>query len=209
LKPLQILKILFITLFFFNCKKSPSVYNVEDVQINKNTRGVIYLYNEKPITGMIFERNNSDIILKEFEVEKGILSGSYREFYANKNIKLENFYLNGKLEGISTSFYEDGSIKEKLNYSKGLLTGERKYFWENGLLKESNQFEKGIMTGKNIYFYANGQIQKSFELNSLGKRQGVWEDYYSNGQLKERAAYENGRVVSEVIKFDKRGKKIK
>ena len=96
--------------------------------MNKNTRGVTYLYREKPITGLIYQRNDSDILLKEFEVDNGILSGYYREYYSSGNLKHEKFYLSGKLEGISKSFYEDGSTKELLNYSNGLLTGERNYY---------------------------------------------------------------------------------
>ena len=187
LKILQITYFSFIIILFINCKRSSNDFNVSEIEINKNTRGVTYLYGEKPITGLIFERNDSDAILKEYEVK---------------------FYLNGKLEGISKSFYEDGSAKEILTYSNGLLTGERSYYWPNGLLKESNQFERGIMTGQSTYFFSNGQIQKKFELDQYGKKHGLWEDYYSNGQLKETSKYKNGEIILEKVRYDEEGKII-
>ncbi len=208
MKSINPAKILLLIILFIGCKKSPVKYDSNEVQKRINTRETIYLYKEKPITGLVYEKNNLDLILKEFEVKEGKLSGSYREYYLNGNLKLENFFLKGELEGTSNSFYEDGSIKEKLYYSNGLIDGERNYFWPNGLLKESNHFENGIMTGENIYFYANGQIQKKFELDKFGKRKGIWEDYYSNGQLKERVEYEKGEGISDPIKYSKEGEII-
>ena len=208
LKILKITYFLLIVILFINCKRSSNDFNVTEIEINKNTRGVTYLYKEKPITGLIYERNDSSVLLKEYEVNNGMLSGSYREYYISGNLKLEKFYLNGKLEGISKSFYEDGSTKEMLTYSNGLLTGERSYYWSNGLLKESNQFERGIMTGQSTYFFSNGQIQKKFELDQYGKKHGLWEDYYSNGQLKETSKYKNGEIIIEKIRYDEEGKII-
>ena len=208
LKILQITYFSLIVILFVNCKRASNDFNVTEIEINKNTRGVTYLYREKPITGLIYERNDSDVLLKEYEVNNGILSGSYREYYISGNLKLEKFYLNGKLEGVSKSFYEDGSTKEMLTYSNGLLTGERSYYWSNGLLKESNQFERGIMTGQSTYFFSNGQIQKKFELDQYGKKHGLWEDYYSNGQLKETSKYKNGEIILEKIRYDEEGKII-
>ena len=208
MKSINVPKILLLIILFIGCKKSPVEYDSKEVQTRKNTRETIYLYKEKPLTGIVYEKNSSDVILKKFEVREGKLSGSYHEYYVNGGLKIEKFFLEGELEGVSNSFYEDGSIKEKLSYSNGLLTGERNYFWPNGLLKESNHFENGIMTGENIYFYANGQIQKKFELDQYGKRHGLWEDYYSNGQLKETSKYKNGEIIIEKIIYDKEGKII-
>ena len=208
LKTLQIVNFFLIIILFIGCNRFSNDFNINEIEINKNTRGVTYLYREKPITGLIYERNDSDILLKEYEVDNGMLSGSYREYYISGNLKLEKFYLNGKLEGVSKSFYEDGSTKEMLTYSNGLLTGERSYYWSNGLLKESNQFERGIMTGQSTYFFSNGQIQKKFELDQYGKKHGLWEDYYSNGQLKETSKYKNGEIILEKIRYDEEGKII-
>ena len=206
---LQITCFILIIIVHTNCKRSSNDFNVNEIEINKNTRGITYLYNEKPISGTVYERSDSDILLKAFEVDNGILSGSYREYYNSGNLKLEQFYSSGKLEGVSKSFYEDGSTKEMLNYSNGLLTGERSYFWSNGLLKESNQFEKGIMTGENTYFFSNGQIQKKFELDQYGRRHGLWEDYYSNGQIKEISEYKNGQIILEKVRYSEDGSIIK
>ena len=74
---------------------------------------------------------------------------------------------------------------------------------------ESNQFEKGIMTGQSTYFFSNGQIQKRFELDQYGRRHGSWQDYYSNGQLKEVSEYKNGEIILEKVKYDQEGMIIK
>ena len=44
--------------------------------------------------------------------------------------------------------------------------------------------------------------------DQYGKKHGLWEDYYSNGQLKETSKYKNGEIILEKVRYDEEGKII-
>ena len=105
MKTLQIVNFFLIIILFIGCNRFSNDFNINEIEINKNTRGVTYLYREKPITGLIYERNDSYILLKEYEFDNGMLSGFYREYYISGNLKLEKFYLNVKKFDLLKKFF--------------------------------------------------------------------------------------------------------
>ena len=88
--------------------------------------------------------------------------------------------------------YDNGSIK-KIEYHQlidnkiGLLKVVN--FYENGFKKEERSYnEKGISNGLWTEWYDNGQIKSEGLLNS-GYENGLWKYWYKNGKIKEEIIY--------------------
>jgi antitoxin component YwqK of YwqJK toxin-antitoxin module len=99
----------------------------------------------------------------------GIQDGPYREYYANGQLKDEEFYRGGKREGLSRWYYEGGKLKGEATFKNGEQEGWLKDYYENGQLK----FEA---------IYKNG------------KPDGPFKFYDEKGQLKNEGVFRNGEV---------------
>ena len=49
--------------------------------------------------------------------QSGVLNGRFERFYANGDLMLEGFYLNGEKIGLWTWYNEDSTVREKVTYS--------------------------------------------------------------------------------------------
>ena len=113
--------------------------------------------------------------------------------------------LNGKiLKGVKNGrwieWYESGTKKIEYNLNKGLLSGQIKLWTDKGKLLTSGSYIEG--NGTTII-----QNLDQYTLPTNG-RNGNWEFYYLNGQLKRTEEWENGILVAE-IEFYKDSKNIK
>ena len=61
-------------------------------------------------------------------------------------------------------FYETGELKQEIEYNEGIENGEFKLFHENGLLAYTGMIVNG-------------------------KHQGLWKEYYENGQIQEESMF--------------------
>ena len=147
-----------------------------------------------------------DEVGNEFDMK---FSGESKTFYENNQIK-EIFNLEkGVITGTFQSFYESGKPKETIQYLNGEPTGEREEFYENGnkkyivkILSDKNQFE-------HLWYYENGNPRKlEHKLTDKDERIGEYKEWHDNGQLAETATFvSNIERNGEWLKFHRNGNK--
>lgn len=55
------------------------------------------------------------------------------------------------------------------------------------------------------HYYSSGEIQFLIELNNIGQRDGIFQEYYKNGQIKTTSNYLNGKRVDSIKGYFKSG----
>jgi antitoxin component YwqK of YwqJK toxin-antitoxin module len=107
------------------------------------------------------------IIEKGAEID-GIKEGYWITLSAeNNSIKIESYYMHGKLNGPIKSYSNSGYLMS-----------------EGGMVNDSSN---GVWT----YYFGNGKISCKGSLKN-GERKGIWDFYIENGQLDKKVLYENG-----------------
>jgi antitoxin component YwqK of YwqJK toxin-antitoxin module len=107
----------------------------------------------------------------------------------------KELYVNDKKEGTSFSYFPSGQIKEE-----ALFSGNKK----NGISREFDN--KGTLI--TILNYKNGFLVERERLNrkdEKGLKQGLWRDYYENGDIKSEAYYENDLLTGSYKEYDENG----
>ena len=216
-------KLLFILLFiplilFSQETKVKNILNydtiVEYIKITDETG----YYNGEPLTGVFF-RNYKSGVRAEFNFKDGKLDGLFELFYENGQLKEEKNYKEGKYNGLQEKYDENGKLEYKAYYKNDKIDGiEMQYVGEGILLKKSN-YKDGKKDGL-TEFYENGEISQRinyknntgyfidgvFELiNDAGtavgrivtykdgKKDGLEEVFYENGQLSRKSNYKDGK----------------
>jgi antitoxin component YwqK of YwqJK toxin-antitoxin module len=56
-----------------------------------------------------------------------------------------------------------------------------------------------------IEYYSNGDVWIKGQLNSKGQREGLWEFFYLNGNIKWRTSYKEGKKDGIQTFYDEQG----
>src|ERR1035437_1509121 len=126
-------------------------------------------------------------------------------YYQHENVEEKNqtrknvliskeLYVNDYREGRSYYYYPDGKVKEIINYKKNK---------RHGFGKEFNK-DSVIIT---IYEYFNDLLIDKQNINRTvnGQKEGVWKDYFDNGQIKTERNYRSDQLVGYAKEYDKKG----
>lgn len=128
----------------------------------------------------IFKKNG--IIIKEFNIEKGISIGTCKDYYDNGNLKFtyETKYFQNRpyTSGPNNEYYESGKIKIEGHY----------------------EYADSIECINCFELYENKIKTKAY---SNSTRSGKWKEYYENGKLKSIGLYKGIHEVysSHIPKF--------
>lgn len=171
------------------------------------------------IVGMTKYRNGFVINQEFFNRfdQEGKKHGNWKEFYSNEELKLEGTYRNGLKNGyfkyydekgnltsiekyvddilqrdppelaqleVRIDYYPDGKIKTVGSYKDSLAEGIRREYNQDGSISMAYQMHLGIIIGKGI-------------IDEAGRRQGLWQDFYPEGNLLAIGNYVNGVKVGE------------
>jgi antitoxin component YwqK of YwqJK toxin-antitoxin module len=55
------------------------------------------------------------------------------------------------------------------------------------------------------YYFQNGNVLVKGQKNSKGQREGIWEWFYKNGNIKRRTSYKEGNMDGIEEEFDEQG----
>jgi antitoxin component YwqK of YwqJK toxin-antitoxin module len=109
--------------------------------------------------------------------------------------RVEN-YSDG-LPFVNSEYYANGQLKQIINYDKGTAIGGIRWF-ENGSINEMFSFQKIYKTdkvaGKEVTkvdtekltfkeWFDNGQVQLNGQVDTEGRRAGVWYQYDKYGNV--------------------------
>ena len=106
-----------------------------------------------------------------------------KDYYTNGKIKYKIQKFNDKIDGYAKYWDEYDNIINIVHYSNGILHGEWKEFYSNGNIKFIVNYEYGLKQGKE-----------------------TWNHY--NGNKKSEVIYDYGIIISDIIRWDEKGKLI-
>lgn len=119
--------------------------------------------------------------------------------YVGNNVKSKVLYVDDKRQGPAYFYYPDGKLWRKAQYKDNYIHGQVFEYAPDGRLIT-------------IYTYRYGNPVESTSINrfdSLGRRQGIWREYYPNGQLKWEATYSHGKLDGYYKQYSEYGTLVK
>jgi len=117
----------------------------------------------------------------------------------NKNkIGTRDLYINGKRNDESIIYYENGKINKTIPYMNDNRHGLGFEYDEQGRIITITRYRKGEnIVQENINRY-----------NEQGKKEGVWKEFYSNGNLKEEKTYTEGKLNGYYKRYNEEGRLV-
>lgn len=95
-------------------------------------------------------------------------------------------------------YYKNGKIYKIITYVDGQKDGIA--------IKYNDSIISTIYEYNKDYLVYKDNINK---LDKLGKKQGVWKEFYPNGKIKRKLNYKNGKLNGNLIEYNNLGKPIK
>jgi len=201
--------------------------------IEGKKQGLSREYDEEGNTITLYEYNNDFLVSRErinrFD-ENGNKQGSWMEFHDNGNIKKEMTYRNGLLHGYYKEYNERGILTSTMLYDNGkIVEGNvddspeveiRNTYDNDGNLVFSGPFRMGVPVGIHREYNADGSVSSAVIYNDRGikvsegivtedgRRNGIWKNFYENGQIKEEGAYDFNRRTGGWTFYDREGRII-
>lgn len=117
---------------------------------------------------------------------------SLEDGYRDNQVVEEGNYENDRRIGLWKKYYPTGVVRSEITFKNNMPRGPYKIYYPNGNLEE-----EGIWGGnKNVEefkrYHENGKIAQDFTFTPAGKRDGVQNYYYSNGNLQLSVEVKNG-----------------
>ncbi len=191
---------------------------VEYVDNNKHGRGYEYNENGLLVAIEEYRYNNmiSRKAVNRYNKSKEKV-GKWVEVYDNGKVKSEMNYEKGMPNGIAKQYTPTGKLLRMEEYQNGKnvksvkrpkfdtiqnanIKVDKKYY-ANGNLKSVRNYKDDLPFGMHIFYNENGTIKQAVLFNELGikkgqgrvdstlKKNGVWEFFYENGDLKAKGEY--------------------
>ncbi len=142
------------------------------------------------------------------------MNGYLKEYSPTGSLLNTSKYINGvvstkapelaKLD-VRTEYFDNGQVKFLRSYKDGEAEGIHKEFSIEGKIIDAKVYEEGVLTAEGI-------------LDTLGRKQGIWKEFYPDGKTQSQGEYLNNKRVGEWVffhpnekveqkgKYDKKGK---
>lgn len=120
--------------------------------------------------------------------------GRFYFFHPNGILQSTGNYENGKKQGVWFGFYPNGFMRDSTEYDHGNARGTSLQWHNNGFLSDSAVYNEDGST-ISVSWFDDGSVSSAGHLNALGKPQGKWQYFHTNGKLSASEAYDNGRLV--------------
>jgi antitoxin component YwqK of YwqJK toxin-antitoxin module len=171
------------TVQIYNCNRN--IFPTK-IFVGASVRGTEtpYSFDTILVTGVLYKRN-----------------GKYEEFWDNGNLKSQKYFKDGNEDGKWTEWYENGQIQSCGEYSY-----MRRYFFRDKFGEHSGYLPIGTKIGTWLCSYENGNIASSSCHNEMGQLDGLFTEWYKNGNIKSETEFQNGRHYGVTKKFYDNGK---
>lgn len=113
--------------------------------------------------------------------------------------------VDGKKNGEWKTYFISGQLSNIKNYRNDTLHGVQISFYPDRQLKWKSYYNKGIKVGSSFFYHNNGQVNLEEYRDSIGRKQGVFKVYYSNGQISQLGRNIDGKFAGEFKTFYKTG----
>ncbi|MBU8891178.1 MAG: hypothetical protein KOO66_00245 [Bacteroidales bacterium] len=133
-------------------------------------------------------------------------------------------YYQGKKNGFHYRFFKSDDYKNRFSSKELYVNGQRNdksyFYYENGIIKKVIPFLNDKKQGVGFEYDKDGIIititryrnnviivqENINRYNSDSKKDGVWKEFYTNGNLKEEKSYLNGKLNGYVKLYNEEGK---
>ncbi len=153
-------------------------------------------------TGIWKEFYSNGILKNEGTYSEDKMNGYFKEYSTKGSLVNTKKYINGVLQtdppelaklDVKTSYFETGAVRFTATYKDGVAEGIQREFSPEGKVIGAKLFVGGILTGEGI-------------LDTAGRKQGAWKEYFLNGTLQSKGEYLNGKRIGEWIFYHPNGK---
>ncbi len=105
----------------------------------------------------------SGTLSSEVNYKDGLREGSYKMFYPTKQLKIDCYFVNDKLNGPYKSYYRNGQLSFEGNFIVDCMEEPCKSYYLTGQIKEENIGGKFDLKIK--YYDGDGHIERIFTWN--------------------------------------------
>ena len=159
---------------------------------------------------------NTREVINRFDAQ-GRKHGYWKDFYANFELKSEQYYKHGLREGFFKEYDENGnlkSIRKYVNDVEEVIESQMKplqmqhEYYPSGRIKREASFRNGRREGTwrefdengnviSSQIYQNGRLVQSGVMDTDGTRRGEWVELYPDSTLRAQGLYINGKRSGE------------
>jgi uncharacterized protein len=104
-------------------------------------------------------------------------------------------YVNDKQEGLSYYYRKDGKLQEIVRFKDGKKNGPSFEYDEDSVIIAFKDYRRD-------YLVTSDRLNRK---DSLGLKQGLWREYYSDGKMKSEAYYKDGLLSGIYKQFNQKG----
>lgn len=133
--------------------------------------------------------------IEESAYVKGKKEGVWKIYRPDGNLKEVREFKDDKACGKWKTFYPDGKPESEKWYKDGVDEGVDRKYDENGKLQRDIKYVAGKKTGKAFEIVSNskGEISVTARYDKNGRRDGEYCELFSDGSIKEKGKYVNGK----------------
>lgn len=198
---------------------------------NNRKEGIALEFSEDSLIISILDYRNDFPISREKlnrKDSRGLKQDTWKQFYPNLRVKVEENYMNDKLNGYYREFDENGKVTKIQRFENGNLVDEKAQdnskkveikneYHASGKLQKSGSFVDGVPVGFHREFDENEEVISTTEYNengvvigiglvdNAGNMQKYWKHYYETGELKSEGEYKSNKKDGKWIFYYKSG----
>lgn len=137
-------------------------------------------------------------ITKAVNYSEGKKNGFTLTYDTNQLVTYKENFINDIKQGNSYSYYPSGKTKQITPYVKGRPDGYAYEYSEDSVLITILKYQGGILAS----------VDKLNRKDELGKKQGVYKEFYEDGKLKSEKKYKDDVIDGYVKTYDIKGNLI-
>lgn len=152
--------------------------------------------------------NDTGVLQVEGNYWHGAKIGTWRKYKAGGELASEkNYEYPVAAEDSISIFYENGILRQQGKTINKKAEGDWKFFNKDGVHERSEFYKDGMDTRERKRFYTQtGQLLTSYFIKRNGKYENRLTEYYSNGNVKVKIDFSNGKINGIHEKYAKNGR---
>ncbi len=150
-------------------------------------------------------------LAEEYTYDNGILNGVYKEYYSDGAVKASRNYVKGKPEGKFIQYGANGKIESEVNFKNGVQDGAEIRYDSQGKVRSQANFSEGKTIGKEVRNISSntGDYVQTANYNKEGKYDGEYSEIFTDGKVRMKGQYKNGKKEGTWEYGKKNGQKIR
>lgn len=103
-----------------------------------------------------------------------LLDGDYREYYSNKNLKVQGAFKVGLKVGKWNTWTEEGTLISSMSFKSGIVEGEFKEYDSLGKISRIGKYKDGLLTGKISRYTADSVTVEKYDKGKIVSPKRSW-----------------------------------